>query len=459
MRFAVGLALLFAARFAASALDYQTKDADVAWQRWLGDRILTAHALPSSLGTETFTAAGAAWTPQEWLFSLATAFATSHGLFAALAIAVAILAGAAIALTGVRARMLGASTLATFAVTLCTGVAMLQSFGVRAQAGGWCFLALFLVLLEVDGAWALAGVAVAVVWANVHASVVLAPVVAGLWTLGALADRDEERTLRGTVVTAGAAIATCCSPLGYHLPVYAVQLMQSPLRHAIVEWRASGIGDVAFAAGVLPLLLATCAFGLRGGRLPWRHLGLWMLGVLMGLAAVRNLPIAAILMAPGAALLATPYLPDRWRLVALLREPVVRDTATAAIFVAAFFLAVHARDALAAPRLPDGAIAAAAHLGGERRLYCEDFAWCSLALAYPNVRTFIDGRCDPFPAAVWRDYLAIEHVEPGWRDAVERYRIDTIVARRNGPLALALGTSAGAWHDVWRDDRYTVFRR
>jgi hypothetical protein len=45
---------------------------DLAWQRWIGEAIIRSHRIPTALGDETFTAAGAPWVPQEWLFAVGT---------------------------------------------------------------------------------------------------------------------------------------------------------------------------------------------------------------------------------------------------------------------------------------------------------------------------------------------------------------------------------------------------
>ncbi|MGB7049557.1 MAG: hypothetical protein WBD57_14625, partial [Candidatus Cybelea sp.] len=50
--------------------------------------VLQTHRLPTALGSETFTAAGAPWVPQEWLFSVIVAVATNLHLFTVLAVAV-----------------------------------------------------------------------------------------------------------------------------------------------------------------------------------------------------------------------------------------------------------------------------------------------------------------------------------------------------------------------------------
>lgn len=457
----MAVALMFFARFAASAFSDWQRDGDVAWQRWLGERILATHALPSALGTETFTAATSRWIPQEWLLSLSVALVMRSGDFWILSALFALLAAGTIALVALRARLLGGSALAIALVCLCTGMAMTQAFGVRAQVVGWFCLALFVLLLEHDESWSFGAIVVVALWANAHASVMLAPVVSAIWTIGAFCDshRLDTRVRRGLIVTFGSAAATCATPLGYRLPLYAIELMRSPIRHAIAEWQPSSMHSIAFAMGIVPLVLTAAILGLRGMRLHWRALLPFAAGLLLSLAAIRNVPIAAILMAPPVAGVLGAVLTDRGRMAAMLREPFVATVVAAATLTGTLAVASRVREELAAsPHLPFHAIAVAASLPGTRRLYCQDFAWCSLALAYTNLRTFVDGRCDAFPLSVWRDYLAIDLTKPGWTAALRRYRVDTVLAARGRPLARELATRSD-WTIVSSGKRYVLFAR
>jgi hypothetical protein len=415
------------------------------------------------LGSEPFTAGGASWVPQEWLLSVAVASTLPFGRFAWLALAVAALAAATIVLVAWRARRRGASTIAIALTSLCAAASMVQSFGVRAQVGGWFFLALFLVLIEADGAWAYAAIGVAALWANVHASVLLAPAVAAIWTIGAFFDDGRSltpRVRRGATIAVGSALATCASPLGWHLPVYAVQLMESPIRQSIVEWRHANLGDLAFDTSVVPLVLAAGALLVRGARMAWRDALLFLVALALAVDAVRNVPIAAIVMGAPVASMLSSILPDGRRVVALLRERGVCAVLAVATIAGAFGIAVRFERVgdVTSAALPNPAIREAASLPGVRRLYCEDFAWCSLALEHKNLRTFVDGRCDPFPAGVWSVYLTIRKTAKGWHADVARFGIDTVLASRGQPLANAL-VAQRDWRVVWRDGRYVLFAK
>jgi hypothetical protein len=108
--------------------------------------------------------------------------------------------------------------------------------------------------------------------------------------------------------------------------------------------------------------------------------------------------------------------------------------------------------------LPKNAIVSLADVPGVHNLYCEDFAWCSLALEQRNLRTFIDGRCDPFPARVWNDYLAVERVSPAWNRVLKRWDVDSVLVDKNDSLAQALALRRD-WHLFYRDRRYELFLR
>ncbi len=453
---------IFGIRFLAAAWFYPMHDADLAWQTWLGTHILHDHRIPAHLGPETFTASGAAWTPQEWLFSIAVALTLPFGRFPLLALAAVFCAALAFYLVALRAHRRGASEAAIGLTAICVGFAMLQSFGVRAQIAAWPLLAGLMLLLESEGNWIWLAVPLTIVWANLHASVLLAPALAGAWTIGTFAEtpRWSPRLARNAALTLALAAATFCTPLLLRLPFYALHLFNSPITRAIAEWQPSDILDAGFALGVLPLVLAAGLFGIAAPRERWRDGMLFAATLYLAVDAVRNTPIFAIVAAPMVAARLTAVLPARARVNEILceRGVTVLLWAATAVAVAAIGIRLWQVPRITGVPLPAQAVASAAGLAGVRRLYCEDFAWCSLALLRPNLRTFVDGRCDPFPPRVWHAYLAIARLRPDWSSLLDRYRVDTVLASARGPLAQALA-SAPSWRLSYRDARYAVFVR
>jgi len=432
-------------------------DGDLYWQRWLGDLMLQSHTLPTMLGSETFTAAGALWVPQEWLFSLMVAFAAGHHISVLLSILVSALPLAILTTIYLRARD-SAGPEAIGLVLLFSGLALLESFGVRAQVLGWAMFAAFMFFLERRDRWQLAAIPTAILWANLHASVAIAPVLV-LARIVALAFDGGWKALRSREVAIlfGTVLALFCTPLGWRLPVYAIALAGSPIRHFIQEWQPSGMGDFSFLFGALPLALAV----LAGGRTTLWNDKLRSFPAIVLFAAMlfasRNVPLFAIAAAPLAAIglgLRIPRIRDIGPRITEL-EPAAIVAICAVMLVAGVELAVIQRHA--PERVPITAIASLDD-GATHRLLCENFTWCSLALERPNLRVFIDGRCDPYPLAVWRDYIAAIAGGKSWSSPFRRYGVDTVVAARGGRLATALEKSPG-WKSTFEDRTYVVLHR
>ena len=195
MKYAWFVATLIAARFIVTAVAYPPADGNLAWQRWLGNVILSTHHIPRTAGPETYTAAGVPWTPQEWLFGIAAA-SIGPPLFA---FGVAACALAAILLTAYRAVRRGAQPVDAALVAALTGTAMLDAFAVRAQVVAWPMFALILLAVDEEGPWLWAAVPIAALWSNVHASAIFAPLLVGMVACGrSLEDRSwTPRVRRG----------------------------------------------------------------------------------------------------------------------------------------------------------------------------------------------------------------------------------------------------------------------
>lgn len=433
-------------------------DGDLYWQRWLGELFLQSHRLPAALGSETFTAAGAPWVPQEWLFSIAVAFAGSHGLSLPLHIAMSLIPLAILTTIYLRARGAAAPE-AIGVVLLFTGAAMLESFGVRAQVLGWGALALFLLFLERKDSWQYASIGAAILWANVHASVAIAPVLvlARIVAIAAGGDWKALRTAREVPLFFGTLLALLCTPLGWRLPQLAIALSGSPIRHYIQEWQRPGFGDLSFVWGALPLALAIV---LGGKATLWERRRSAFPAIVTFCAmlfASRNIPLFAIAAAPLAATGLSVRIPRLREIGPRVRElePVALIAICAAMILSGLGMVALQRKAPQA--LPIAAIASLQD-GASHRLLCENFTWCSVALGNSNVQVFIDGRCDAYPLSVWRDYSAAIHPDGNWKDHLRANSVDTVVAGRGSRFATALLATPG-WKSEFEDRSYVVLRR
>ncbi len=435
---------IFAARFASTAIAFPAGDGDLAWQRWLGALIARTHAIPRALGAETFSAPNAAWVPQEWAFSLAADAARGGATWFLFAGGIAFAAVAALAIAALHAEARGASPRA---IAVCTAFA------------GFAFV----WALECESPWCYAALPIAALWSNLHASAMLAPVVAGIYALGAVLEERGfgPRSRRGALLCAGALAAICCNPFGWHLPAYAISLFGNPIKAYISEWKVTDLDDLSFAFGALPLLLLGTIYGVRrDGR--WSDLLVLGAFAVLLLSAARNVGLFGLVALP----LVAPALSRRVAFFAA--SPPVAATRTDRLFAVALpavtlalalVVAVQlVRTAPAPTGLANAPLAALEKLPGDHRLLCADFAWCGLVVGAPNVRVFLDGRADPYPPKVWDDFAAIVRVSGAWRTTLDRRGVDAVVVKSGAPLDQALALARG-WHAAYADKTYRLWLR
>jgi hypothetical protein len=333
----------------------------------------------------------------------------------------------------------------------------------------WPLLALFLLLLDCDSPVAYAAIGVAALWSNVHASALLAPLIALAATAGTIIDEGFAAVAvrRRALIAAGSAVAVCCNPFGWGLPLYAFTLFSSPFKTAISEWRPPGLGDTSFSFGALPLLALAIVF--LAGPGPRRARDAIVLGVFgfLVLSATRNvalfglvaLPLVADALTRHVALFARPgtgAAPARAALTARAARYGLPAFAGLLAGLVAFGLLQRAERS--GDHVAAAAIADIAGHPGPHRILCADFAWCSLALGHPGLRVFLDGRADPYPAAVWSDYIDVVALRADWLRVLRRRGVDTIVVKRGAPLDQALARTAG-WRHGYADAAYRVWLR
>jgi len=466
MKYGLIVTVVLAPLLLVKAVAYPPGDGDLFWQRWLGSTIMTLHGIPRALGPETFTAPGAPWVPQEWLFSLGLAFAAGHCARAAFYALIGMCAVAALVLVLVRAERRGATPLIGAFCTGLAGIALLESFGVRVQVAAWPVIALFLLVLDEDGAWLWATVPIAALWSNVHASAMLAPVLAGAATVGvALEDRRwSARLRRHALVTFACAAALGFNPLGYDLPRYSMTLFMSPIKHWIAEWRPTDMSDTSFVLGALPLLCAAMVFGVAaGGR--WKQGLVFAAFTALLFTAARNIAVFSIAAAPiiaGMLSRILPATPQSIVVTPLDRAMRVVIPAFGCVVAVVVGVGIARKAPPEIHNLPVRAVAVLDKLPGNYSLLCADFAWCALELppngGMPRNRVFLDGRADPYPVEVWRDFITIVHLEPGWSSQLASYSVDAVLVKKDAPLAQALALTRG-WRVGYADETFRLYLR
>ncbi|MDQ6932005.1 MAG: hypothetical protein M3160_02380 [Candidatus Eremiobacteraeota bacterium] len=438
-------------------------NSDMVWQRFLGAQILETHRIPTHLGTETLSAPGAPWVPQEWLLGLALALAQRAHTYVLLVAASIFAVIATMFLGAARTRRrVAAQPLFLALCVILIGLSTLESFGVRAQVFAWPLFALLLLLLD-DGSavvwWCLPLTAL---WSNLHASVVLAPVMAFLYAVGALIDEHAwtPRAIRYFLLVPLLLLSACVNPFGWHLPFYAIALQHSPVRAFITEWQPTGIRDYTLWLSIVPICLGVallywrkrCAFASADVMVV-------LACAYLSLSASRNIPIFSIAVAP----IVCAGLAEAFPLGDSSREhPIERAlqglVALVVLPAICWFSFHHStisylREGML---LPTDAINFIGESRGQKRLFCYDFAHCSLALGRPGFRTFMDGRCDPFPWPVWERYRTVIQVRRGWERVLDDYRITHVLTKDAAQLTRSIGAS-GHWKRIYHQNGYSVF--
>ena len=407
----------------------------------------------------SFTARGARWVVQSWLPEALYGFGRRIGGDGMLVLQQAVLMGV---LAWLIARLARAGTPAR---TMLAGVVAVGAgaayWSPRPLLFGLLCLALTVTVVERRASsWWL--VPVVWVWVNSHGSFPLGVAWLGLVGVGAWIDtrRFPRDVARYAVAFGVGLVVSVLNPLGPRLLAFALTVGEKKdVFQYIREWRSP---DFQSGTGLFTLVFLLAAFViLLRSRPPWRVLVPTVAFLGMGLVAVRNLSMLAIVVAPalGAALRGAD---QRDEAVAPPRV----NTLIAGVLAAAFVLfgvGGATGKAIAVDSYPVASVRwlERAGLVGDpaHRLAAQDVVGGYLILRHGrDARVFIDDRIDMYPVSVTKDYVALLHGEARALSVLERHRIDTVLWQRDLPLATILRADDG-WKQVRRDGDWAVFRR
>jgi hypothetical protein len=415
----------------------------------------------------SFTAAGRRWVVQSWLPEWTYGWADRLGGFRLVVLEQALLC-TLLALLIVRLARAG-SPLRT---ALAGGVA------IGAGAGFWsprpllfglvCMALLLRVVERRRSPWLL--VPLVWLWVQSHGSFPLGLAWLGARAVGEWLDwrawpDDAMRYVGGFV--AGLAVSVV-NPLGARLLAFPFTFAAKRSAFTtIVEWRSP---DFQSAEGRFSLVFLVVALALLlRVRLSWRDLVPVVVFLAAALVAVRNLPVAAIVLAPvlGRALGRPEGATPRRRGAAALPPPtrLRLNRALLVTIVAAFVVfgaSIWVSDPLRLGPYPEAAVTFmddAGLLRSPHRVAHQDFVGNYLTLRYGRrAKIFIDDRYDMFPESVSDDYRTLLGGREDVATVLARHRVDVVIWERDLALSSILRTSGG-WTQLYRDDAWVVFRR
>jgi hypothetical protein len=319
-------------------------------------------------------------------------------------------------------------------------------------------------------------------WANLHGGFVYGWILIGIYLGGAWGEllwgtepgfwRERVRYYLSLLGTALA--ATLLNPHGLELHRHLVAFFGTPfLRDHTAEFVSPDFHETGAKAFLAVLLVMFGLLCLQSRRASLPRLLLLGASTAFALMAVRNIPLFGLTALPVFAL----HADSTWRCLPDPRgvrhrfEVTARQTSTwpwvLPVTLALFVLALShgrlgstqlIRNEFEASVFPVAAVAKARAAKLEGRLF-SNLAWGGYLLyAWPEQKVFIDGGTDFYGEEIFREYVDVKALSPGWREIVDRWRISLILLDRQTPLAHELARDA-TWSQWYCDSLAVVFRR
>jgi len=442
---------------------------DLTYHLRAGGDILDTRALPA-IDTYTFTVAGRPWVDQQWLAQVAMAAVYRLGSWTGLVVLRAFLVGVAFAFLFDLCRRRAGSIRTAAWLTLTAFVTGAVTLGLRPQLFAVALFAASLWLVSQQRphgsrVWFLP--VLAVVWANVHGTFVLAPAFVALVLVEDIAARRRWAPTLGLL--GATALATLVNPFGSGVWAYAVGIStNSVITKRITEWQPTSplSAEGALFYGTVLLVALAIALAWRRGERQWSAV-LWVLPFsILGAWAVRGLAWWPFVAAASVAALAG-------RASAGAREarpePVLVHRANASIATGIAVVAVIALPAwrpldrgLSTPVLvvgtaPSGLTGALRDLvrPGDRILAPQPWgSW--LEFAFPQATVAVDSRIELFPDALWIALDRIERGDEGWQQDLAALRPTEVVVPASNE-ALAARLQEDGWQLQFADSDGRIF--
>jgi hypothetical protein len=435
------------------------RDSDSGWHIRTGERILETRTVPHS-DPYSFSRPGATWHAWEWaadlLMGLAHRWDGLRGVALLYATAIFAVSWVWVELNwavGTPFLLVGA------AAPLLVTTSSLHWLA-RPHVFSW-------LLLLGTIAWAERGVrrpwlalAIGAVWANVHGSFFLGPLVLGAYAVGGAARRERW----GRFAAAGlfAAGGTLLNPDGAGLHAHVVEfLLNRDLLQRIAEFQTFNFQlegafqiQLTLVAGITGAVL--CVLHRR-----WEHALLLGLLCWIGLRSARGLPLLAMAGLPLAAAAIGRELkgwPGFLEYCGNLRA-IDRKLKGWPMVPVAVLLAIGLLRAGSVGFPPaEFPVEAAAKIPAGARLFAPDkFGGY---LIYQSVGTrpvFFDGRSDFYGLEFMKSYIRMVEVRPGWQALFDSWDFTHALVARDAPLRAAL--LARGWKEVSADRASVLLER
>jgi hypothetical protein len=270
------------------------------WLMLVGGREVARYGLPHH-DTLFLWTHGRSWIDQQWLAQLFYYKAQVLGGVRLVLIVNTLFVVAAAAIVFVSARLRGASPRAIFLIAVLLPLMSPWALEVRAQAPAQLLFAATFVLLTLRGAitWRRVGLVLAllVIWANVHGTVVMGAGLAMLCGLFAVTAAKGRHCRPAFALLFGSPLCIFASPYGVALAGYYRHLLMNPLLPKFVaEWKAStpGVLTAVFYAVLLGGVVLLAKYGKKAALYDKVALALLAVSAVMALRSIIWFGLAAV---------------------------------------------------------------------------------------------------------------------------------------------------------------------
>lgn len=473
-------------------------DAGLGWHIRTGQEILASHSIPR---VDSFSSSMASqpWFAWEWLYDVAVGYLdAASGLRGPVwftAVVIATVFAALFRFLIVR----GTGLLVALAFVLLALSGSMIHFLARPHVLSWLICVVWFWILdssEIDAAsvrkvrnspklWFLP--VLMLLWVNVHGAFPLGFVLLGIFWLGALWTWSRlkqtgigdslakistaKRLTQLTGITILSAGASLINPYGWklHAHIYSYLSNRFLMAH-IEEFQSPNFHDLAPRCFLLLLLISVAALFGRGRHVRLSGALTVLFAIYAGLAASRNIPVAAILLT----MVIAPVIPQPIALRGFFNnmEKIEQSLRGHVWVVLAVLLTLgivaHGgrwgstllMDAHFDPqRMPVGAVD---FIMGERidgPILGPDY-WGGYLIyrLFPRERVVIDDRHDFYGSEFLQGYLKMMHVEDGWGLFLKQTQPRCLVLPNGTALANMLASATG-WRSIYADPTSIVFER
>ena len=440
---------------------------DLAYHVRAGELLLTTGHIPS-VDTFTFSVAGKPWLDQQWGAQLLLALAYRAGGWGTVSFLRALLIGTTFTFVYLACRARGAKPAHAAALSLAGFVVALQALAMRPQ--------LFAITLFAASVWALATrtehprrvwliPVFTVLWANLHGSFVLGPLLIGLAWIEDLLEGRRSEALSLVPVGIATILGTFLTPFGPLVWRYAYQLAANPVvRNNVSEWAPVTIRSFGGAAFFASGLAVAGYLARQEGRARWADLLLLTVFLVLALPAVRGIVWWSIIAPVVVAAYVRSKDPGSEDPAARQGSPLLNRLLVGVLLAGILLALPWWRAGSTTAMLSQAPVGLSDGVGralptGTRLFVSEPWgSWFEYAL--PSIPVFVDPRIEIFPTTVWNDYTEVRAGGSRWQAILDRWQIKAVVVdREDFPRLLSVMQSSTQWTAVYQDHDGVLFVR